>query len=203
MAQQSEYRKPSGRPPMRLGSLMIRIAAVLLCLVMISFHLMGSMFARYTTSGNGSDDARVAKFDVEITGTATENVKITYAVTEGGVYTIEVENQSEVAVKYDIIVKIDTPWPHITPALGQVVDGVTNPLVSASTSGDGTFTFSNVGTLPVYTGAANVNTYNLGICVDWDKWTTDNWVTFTQSASENLAEAVVNFTVTIHVEQVD
>lgn len=101
MKYNGKYAKPSNRP-LRLGSLMIRTALVLLCLVMLSFHMMGSMFARYSTSGNGSDDARVAKFDVKINGSA--DVTVDCKTNGNGTYEITVNNDSEVAVSYTITV---------------------------------------------------------------------------------------------------
>lgn len=41
---------------------MMGIAAALFCLVLFSTHLMGNLYARYSTSGAGSDAARVAQF---------------------------------------------------------------------------------------------------------------------------------------------
>lgn len=103
MAQQSEYRKPSGRPPMRLGSLMIRVALILLCLVMISIHLMSGMYARYTTKGSGGDDARVAKFEVLTEGDAKGLVLTSASIdSASGDYKITITNNSEVAVTYTV-----------------------------------------------------------------------------------------------------
>lgn len=103
MAQQSEYREPSGRPPMRLGSLMIRVALILLCLVMISIHLMGGMYAKYTTKGSGGDDARVAKFEVLTEGDAKDLVLTSASIdSASGDYKIRITNNSEVAVTYTV-----------------------------------------------------------------------------------------------------
>ncbi len=43
-------------------NIFMRIAAVLLCLTLLSTCLLSGMLARYTTVGTGSDEARVAKF---------------------------------------------------------------------------------------------------------------------------------------------
>ena len=46
------------------------LACVLLCLTLISMHLTGGLFARYITSGTGSDSARVVAFgDLTLTET--------------------------------------------------------------------------------------------------------------------------------------
>lgn len=192
MAQQSEYRKPSGRPPMRLGSLMIRIALILLCLVMISVHMMSGMYARYTTKGSGGDDARVAKFDVVVTGVPADSI-VVYSETAGDVYSIRVENRSEVAVSYDISVKFETSWKGVSAALDTV----------AGDHKENTTTFKNAGTLPVYSGADNYKEHTLSILVDWTQWTDADWEAFTKEAAGNTAMDTVAFTVTINVEQVD
>jgi hypothetical protein len=57
--------------PRHPGSMMMRVAGALLCLVMLSTHLMGGLYARYRTEGSGEDEARVIKFGeiaVEETG---------------------------------------------------------------------------------------------------------------------------------------
>lgn len=44
------------------GEKLLGLAGVLFCLVLVTTAMMGGMFARYSTSGEGSDSARVAKF---------------------------------------------------------------------------------------------------------------------------------------------
>ena len=67
-------------PPVNLGSILIRVAAGLFILTMISIYLLGGLFARYVTSGHGMDSARVATFgNLTLTETGdfdgTENKK--------------------------------------------------------------------------------------------------------------------------------
>lgn len=50
------------KPPVNLGSILIRVAAGLFFLTMITVYLLGGLFARYVSSGQGSDSARVATF---------------------------------------------------------------------------------------------------------------------------------------------
>lgn len=57
---------------------MMRIASVLLVAVILSTCAISGTFAKYVTSGNGTDTARVAKFGVTVTGTA-DTFKETYA----------------------------------------------------------------------------------------------------------------------------
>lgn len=61
---------------------MMRIASVLLVAVILTTCAISGTFAKYVTSGNGSDSARVAKFGVTVTGTA-ETFAQTYAKDDG------------------------------------------------------------------------------------------------------------------------
>lgn len=49
---------------------MMRVASALLVAVLLSTCAISGTFAKYVTSGSGSDTARVAKFGVTVTGTA-------------------------------------------------------------------------------------------------------------------------------------
>ena len=93
MKSNTDNRRPS-------GNIMMRLAAVLFCLVMFSTYLMGGLYARYVTRSSGSDSARVAKFDV--VGTGDGNVTVRGESAEDGRYTITVTNHSEVDVSYDV-----------------------------------------------------------------------------------------------------
>lgn len=99
----------------------IRIASVMLCLVLFSLYMTSGMFAKYTTGGNGKGNGRVAKFSVTATD-AGENVYVFDQAAEqqpDGSYTVTIKNDSEVAVRYTIILKFDRAIPDyltITPA---------------------------------------------------------------------------------------
>ncbi len=62
---------------------MMRIASVLLVAVILTTCAISGTFAKYVTSGNGSDTARVAKWGVTVTGTA-DTFKETYAENDAG-----------------------------------------------------------------------------------------------------------------------
>ena len=62
---------------------MMRIASVLLVAVILTTCAISGTFAKYVTSGNGSDNARVAKFGVTVTGNA-DTFKETYAKNDTG-----------------------------------------------------------------------------------------------------------------------
>ena len=100
--------KKMNRPNRVLGA-----AAILLCLCLISAHFTMGLYARYTTRASAKDNARVAKFSVQIVS-ATEVI----APDENGqaTYEVVVSNLSEVAVhclvelefnKYGNLVDID------------------------------------------------------------------------------------------------
>ena len=98
----------------------IRIASVMLCLVLFSLYMTSGMFAKYTTGGNGKGNGRVAKFSVTATDAGeSEYVFDQAAVQPDGSYAVTVKNDSEVAVRYTIILKFDRAIPGyltITPA---------------------------------------------------------------------------------------
>ncbi len=60
---------------MKKRSIMIRVMAVLSVVMMFTMCFVGGTFAKYTSSGSGSDSARVAKWSFKVGGTdvATEN----------------------------------------------------------------------------------------------------------------------------------
>lgn len=79
--------------------------AMLLCLVLVSFWLMCNMYAKYTSQASGSDSARVAKFNVTATGTATEQIKVEVYPGFKNTYQVDVTNGSEVAIEYIMDIK--------------------------------------------------------------------------------------------------
>lgn len=50
------------KAPVNLGTILIRVAAGLVILTIISLYLLSGLFARYVSSDQGSDSARVATF---------------------------------------------------------------------------------------------------------------------------------------------
>lgn len=91
----------------RYANCIMRIAAVLFCLVLVSLHLVSGLFARYTTTASGSDGARVAKFRIT-ESLVNEDNSVFVSVAAGLVpnvpcrINVEVANESEVAVTYEI-----------------------------------------------------------------------------------------------------
>lgn len=83
----------------------IYIAAILLCLVMATFWLMSHIYARYVTSSSGKDGARVAQFHITESGAATKAINVTMQPGETEEYSVEVTNDSEVTIAYEIDVQ--------------------------------------------------------------------------------------------------
>lgn len=78
-------------------------ALVLLFLTMISIHMTSGLYARYTTTAEASDSARVAKFDVSVSDTR-QLVPILIQPGEEVQKFFTVENKSEVAVNLNFTV---------------------------------------------------------------------------------------------------
>ena len=83
-------------------------ALILLLLTMVTTHYTSGLYARYSSTAYGTDAARVAKFDVSF------NLRDN----EDGTYTVTVNNNSEVSVKYSVIVEMDK---HLSAAIGDDV----------------------------------------------------------------------------------
>ena len=102
---------------------MMRIASVLLVAVLLSTCAISGTFAKYATSANGSDNARVAKWDVKITekgeesfafdlfetikdtdGTSDETHVAAGLIAPGtqGSFTISLASNSEVTANYKV-----------------------------------------------------------------------------------------------------
>ena len=102
----------------------IRIASVMLCLVLFSLYMTSGMLAKYTTGGNGKGNGRVAKFSVTATDRGESEYVFDQAQAEEqpdeyGNYSVIVKNDSEVAVRYTIILRFKEDKPNyltITPA---------------------------------------------------------------------------------------
>lgn len=93
-------------------------ATVLLCLVLASFWLMSNIFARYTTSGTGGDDARVASFVFHLEDSASKTFDLSSINQPGKTaeYIFTVTNQrgnsiSEVAEQYTIELEAEGSIP--------------------------------------------------------------------------------------------
>ena len=161
---------------------MIFLAGILFCLVMITTALMPGLFARYSATGEGEDNARVARFHVEGTGGA---VTVARETRENGEYKLTVTNHSEVAVAYDVDFVFTQPvgnWLNLM--LGDTVAAEESPL---------RFRFADVGKLAP--GASGEHTIDFQV----DSW--DNSLTAAMTGLQGKQELA--FTVEIHAVQID
>ena len=91
----------------------IRIASVMLCLVLFSLYMTSGMLAKYTTGGKTDMTGRVAKLTVgaKDAGTNLFVFQQEASIQPDGDYTVIVENESEVAVRYTIELRFDKAVP--------------------------------------------------------------------------------------------
>lgn len=87
---------------------------ILLCCVLISVHGTSSLYAKYMTIAEGSDEARVAKFDVQnniVSSSFDANIDLNFF--DAAKLTDKVEfnvvSNSEVAIKYDVAIVMPEP----------------------------------------------------------------------------------------------
>lgn len=167
------------------GQVMIFVAAALFCLLLLSTALMGGLYAKYLSNGNGNDDARVAKFDVT---TTISGVNATFAnmSNTNNTYTLTVENDSEVAVRCDLVLTFTTP---VNNYLKLTVDGK-SPVFSA----DGkTATFENIASL-----AANIGEYTGSLV-----FSVADWDAITSTATDESMSVTYEFQGTLKCVQID
>lgn len=125
--------------------LVFRLSLVLLCAMFFTSHMMGGLYARYTTTATGSDSARVAKFNVSEPSYVSSNAKIELNFYDPSKFSdtvsFNVSSDSEVTVKYSVIVTMpsgmsDYEWLSIS---------LSNASGATMTRSNNVFTFSDVG----------------------------------------------------------
>ena len=114
-------------------------AALLFCLVLITAAYRPEFYARYVTRANGSDGARVAKYDVTVSELSARNLTLN-SFDDGSLRAstqLTVTSNSEVDVKYSVVVNFPRAlpdWVHLT------LNG------SAPSVNGSAYTFRDVGT---------------------------------------------------------
>lgn len=86
----------------------ILAACILLCLTIFSVHLTSGLYARYTTTGTGQDEARVAKFDISEDFAGFSETLILGVSPGTTTKEINIKNSSEVAVRCTLEVENTT-----------------------------------------------------------------------------------------------
>lgn len=89
-----------------------------LCLVLITTHMTGGLFARYTASANGSDSARVAKFGCNVYYTPKDYQNLSLNVSKSAIYTFvdefRVTNGGEVSFSYNLSLRLSAYTASVT-----------------------------------------------------------------------------------------
>ena len=123
------------------GSLHLPLHVYLIYLLVCTFLLTGVSFSRYISSANGSDSACVAAGIVIVTHDSNTAIELNRPSDDGEMtqsFNFEVSNHdSEVAIRYDVVVKLDDAMP----------TGVTMTLDGEPCSENigNTYVFSNMG----------------------------------------------------------
>lgn len=84
------------------GSVVMRVAGVLLAVTALTVWATSFMFARYTTGFNSVNGGRTAKFDVAFNMEEEDGLLIDVAAGDTGKYVITLTNDSETAVRGDL-----------------------------------------------------------------------------------------------------
>ncbi len=168
------------------GTVMIRIALVLFCLVMITTHMMSGLYARYISVGEAADEARVAAFSVQADWQGDVKLDVSDSADANGAYTFTVINKSEATVRYDVILTFESPLPYYISVKLDDVNGIL--------AVDGkSVTFENIEELAPQTSGAQ-KSLNFSVTSADD---------FTEYAAEESYSLTVNFAAVIDCVQID
>lgn len=159
------------------SSLILRIFAVLLLLVMVSFHMLTGLLAKYAAAGEEGGGARVAVFNVNAEKKGDGNLTVRPDDSTDASYILTLTNKSEVAVRYSIVLTLSDPLPENS----YVRIGENEPAVS---DGGKTLTFANIGEMPSGISEKDV-TLTFGM---------NNWNYNLPEKSTAAFEAAVTFT---------
>ena len=187
------------RSSLTVGERLMFLAGILFCLILITIALMGGMFARYLTTSDGEDSARVAKFNPAVL-LNHKTTTVHCVENENGTFTLTVDNKSEVAVRYEIVVTLENELTGVSAGLYPHGSNEQDDLINPDTEDPEkplTMTFSNSNlTLP----AGGEAKYDLVFTVDWTK--TD--FTVNNTDGDTTRESVpMEFDVDVTVEQID
>ena len=129
----------------------LSVAAVLLCLVLVSAHFTSGMYARYTTRTKGSDLGHPAAFSVK--AEAVQAGPVSISANGESTYQVKVTNDSEVAVHYvakvtftgssdGVTLKDTVLTGDLAPRTSETRDVVFQLPGNPSADGDGTVPFT-------------------------------------------------------------
>ena len=175
-------------------------AAVLFCLVLASFWMMSNIYARYTASGTGGDEARVAAFVFNLEDRADKTFDLSGIQKPGDAvaYTFQVTNQhqnriSEVAERYTIELEAEGSIQLRCEITKSSEDG--SSVCTATNISDNDQGQSKAVSSAIEVDAAKAYTQAYTLSVKWPEEYND------AKYAENGANAAV--TLTVHAEQID
>lgn len=139
---------------------MMIVAAVLLCMTLVSIHITSGLYAKYTVSEDASDNAKVAQFHIEtdldyITMGLGDNETPLFelggtSATEKAEILFYIESRSEVAASYSVTAAFGTALPnYVTLTLS---DGIKSETVVADGT-KATFEFQEFGSIAAFEGS--------------------------------------------------
>ena len=161
-------------------------ALVLLFLTLLTTHITGGLYARYAAQTTGRDTARVARFEIDVTP-LQEELTVDCAQTQDGTYGFTVTNNSEVPVRYAVLVTFK-----------QALQG--NLLQVALDDGS----YSYVGSSNAVSFAVEETLNMLGDSADHAlRFRIAPDVLFDSVQGQESIDLGLDFTVTVHAEQID
>ena len=146
---------------MKKTPLSLKLAAVLLCLVMLSTHFTSGMYARYVTRANGSDRARIAHFVVSAVEAPSEDGETPVKIVSEGVdagkatYSLLLTNPGQTAVAYEAVVEFVDEEGKIAKAFAPTAEDEKALTFSGELSPGGTSTETVTFDLPAYFSTLN------------------------------------------------
>ena len=162
------------------------VALILLVLVLVTTYMTGGLFARYTANQSGGDSARVAKFQV-LADSEIDVIDVNCATDQNGVYSFTVTNHSEVTVGYSVTVQFKNNMPQ-------------NLLQVALDSG----AYGDLDANKAISFPVNENLDPLGDSATHEiRFQVIPEEFFGSAQGEESVELALDFTVTVHVQQID
>ncbi len=116
-------------------NIFICLTALLLFLTILSTGLVASVYAKYRTTVNNSDNARVALFSITQEGTIFETIEASVAPNTPQNVELIITNKSEVAVEYNLTITNTTR--NIKPLKFRLNAQGTSPVATAETGENG------------------------------------------------------------------
>lgn len=150
----------SEKPIVRFRPLPVWLAYLLVCTLLLT----GVSFARYITTANGSDTARVAAGLVTVSyEESTTAIRMERPTNDGleekdFIFGVS-NNSSEVAIQYDVVVTLDTP---LKTGVAMTLDGKSGNVTNERKR----YEFTNMGTFAA--GENDTYTHTLSFTGDFD-----------------------------------